>query len=249
MVHSQCLLWDQKNEVSGVSTVRVSPYCSLCVHANGINNAYTSAHQTAYVSFRSEVSTASNSIRTRYCDTFIDMKCSLLRSQSIGKGFRQRPRHICCSVSHHGADSSKDFSTPARATTSHVQQRTQHHSRRAALTAALLPVLGTAALPSNASVSSDLLKGTQNWVHIGQESFGLWVQQGIDGIMNSDETGITNLEGTTHKRRFGEDPARRCRAHLLSARFHLSFGLQQSRKSALIVLAVPRCCRWPSARC
>lgn len=67
----------------------------------------------------------------------------------------------------------------------------------------MLPVLGQA-LPSKASVSSDLVEGTQNWVSIGRESLGLWVQKGIDSVFNDDETGITDIEGTTRKRRFGE---------------------------------------------
>lgn len=63
-----------------------------------------------------------------------------------------------------------------------------------------------AAQPCRASVSSDLVEGTQNLVTISRNSFGLWVQQVVDSIANGDETGITdleNLEGSTRKRRFG----------------------------------------------
>jgi len=64
-----------------------------------------------------------------------------------------------------------------------------------------------AAQPCRASVSSDLVEGTQNLVTISRNSFGLWVQQVVDSIANGDETGITdleNLEGSTRKRRFGK---------------------------------------------
>jgi hypothetical protein len=56
-------------------------------------------------------------------------------------------------------------------------------------------------------VSSDLLEGTQNWLSIGRESLGLWVQKAVDGVFNGDDTGITdldNLDGSKPRRRFGE---------------------------------------------
>lgn len=89
---------------------------------------------------------------------------------------------------------------------SDVKDAQQQLGRRAALAAALLPVLASTALPSQASVSSDLLEGTQNWLSIGRESLRLWVQQAVDGVFNSDETGITdleNLDGSRPRRRFG----------------------------------------------
>lgn len=64
-----------------------------------------------------------------------------------------------------------------------------------------------AAQPCRASVSGDLVEGTQNLLNISRDSFGLWVQQVVDSIANGDETGITdleNFEGSTRKRRFGK---------------------------------------------
>jgi hypothetical protein len=51
------------------------------------------------------------------------------------------------------------------------------------------------------------VEGTQNLLNITRNSLGLWVQKGIDSVVNGDETGITdldNLDGTPRKRRFGE---------------------------------------------
>lgn len=125
-----------------------------------------------------------------------------------------RQRQLQCHCSAKGADSSVDHQvhcttpTPA-ATTSHAshQQQQQNTGRRAALlAAAVLPAL-VPALPTRASSSSDLVEGTQNLLNISRNSLGLWVQKGIDSVVNGDETGITdldNLDGTPRKRRFGE---------------------------------------------
>lgn len=101
--------------------------------------------------------------------------------------------------------------------TSNQQQHSsepQPVGRRAALAAAaLLPALCTAR-PSRA-VSSDLVEGTQNVLSISRESLGLWVQKGIDSIVNDDATGITdldNLDGSPRKRRFGEQQLQGVRA-------------------------------------
>lgn len=127
------------------------------------------------------------------------MQCSWLRYQhsSLGASAARQLHHhrpVCCLAQQQQASTS-----PSK---QQQQQRCQH-DRRAALAALILGAAGTAARPAAASASSDLLEGTQHWLSIGQQSFGLWVQKGIDGIVNDDSIGITDLEGTTRKRRFG----------------------------------------------
>lgn len=61
-------------------------------------------------------------------------------------------------------------------------------------------------------MSSDLVEGTQNVLSISRDSLGLWVQKGIDSIVNDDATGITdldNLDDLPRKRRFGEQQLQR----------------------------------------
>lgn len=128
------------------------------------------------------------------------MQCSRLRCHhsSVGASAARQRHHnrpVCCLPQQQ-----------QQASTSHSKQQQQQqcqHNRRAALAALILGAAGTAARPAAASASSDLLEGTQHWLSIGQQSFGLWVQKGIDGIVNDDSIGITDLEGTTRKRRFG----------------------------------------------
>lgn len=129
---------------------------------------------------------------SRLCPSVISMQCARLRCQhsSVGaSAARQRHPKVCC-LAHHQA------SSPCK------QQQQGQHNRRAALAALLLGAAGTAARPA-AAASSDLLEGTQSLFAIGSESFSLWVQKGIDSIVNDDSIGITDLEGTTRKRRFG----------------------------------------------
>lgn len=127
----------------------------------------------------------------------ISMQCAQLRCHhsSVGaSAARQRhSRPVCCLAQQQQANTSP----------SKQQQQQCQHNRRAALAGLILGAAGTAARPAAASASSDLLEGTQHWLSIGQQSFGLWVQKGIDGIVNDDSIGITDLEGTTRKRRFG----------------------------------------------
>lgn len=84
------------------------------------------------------------------------------------------------------------------------RQDTQRQlARRAALAVTFLPLLGSGSA-SQASVSSDLVEGTQNWLSIGRDSLRLWVQSAVDDVINNDETGITDLDNPVRRKRFGE---------------------------------------------
>jgi hypothetical protein len=48
------------------------------------------------------------------------------------------------------------------------------------------------------------LQGTQNWLHLGVESYNLWWQSVVDGIANDDQTGLTAEQEPRKARRFGE---------------------------------------------
>jgi hypothetical protein len=48
------------------------------------------------------------------------------------------------------------------------------------------------------------LQGTQNWLHLGVESYSLWWQSVVDGIANDDQTGLTAEQEPRKARRFGE---------------------------------------------
>lgn len=121
-----------------------------------------------------------------------------------GAACRQQHRRTCCVQVSCSQSSTKPT---AAAANSDCKAAHQQLGRRAALAAALLPVIASTALPSQASVSSDPLEGTQNMLSIGRESLGLWLQSAVDEVFNGDDTGITDLnslDGSKPRRRFGE---------------------------------------------
>uniref|UniRef100_A0A383WLE2 STI1/HOP DP domain-containing protein n=1 Tax=Tetradesmus obliquus TaxID=3088 RepID=A0A383WLE2_TETOB len=86
------------------------------------------------------------------------------------------------------------------------QQQQQLHSsisRRQSL-AGMGALLGLVPGAATASPSSDLVEGTQNWLHLGVQSYNLWWQGLVDGIANDDQTGLTaEQQGQRKARRFG----------------------------------------------
>ncbi|WIA13831.1 hypothetical protein OEZ85_007376 [Tetradesmus obliquus] len=112
----------------------------------------------------------------------------------------QRPsiRHVCKSTCIARATQGEDQHAP--------QQQQQLHSsisRRQSL-AGMGALLGLVPGAATASPSSDLVEGTQNWLHLGVQSYNLWWQGLVDGIANDDQTGLTaEQQGQRKARRFG----------------------------------------------
>ncbi|KAF6251847.1 hypothetical protein COO60DRAFT_580194 [Scenedesmus sp. NREL 46B-D3] len=75
-------------------------------------------------------------------------------------------------------------------------------SRRQSL-AGMGVLLGLLPGTATASPSTDLLEGTQNWLHLGVESYSLWWQSVVDGVANDGQTGLTAEQEQHKARRFG----------------------------------------------
>lgn len=94
-------------------------------------------------------------------------------------------------------------------------------------------------MPSCAMPASDL-QGTQNWLHLGVQSYNLWWQGLVDGIANDDQTGLTaEQQGQRKARRFGElawpgDSSSASTAASATSSWHSGRGLAQCTGQQLL---------------